>query len=85
VSEFETYVEYADCGDALPSRFAAIPAPAELAGSPTRAQSVAGILVSHDLHHVFVSRERVVAMARGRIVLDKRLAETSIDEIVRLM
>jgi simple sugar transport system ATP-binding protein len=37
------------------------------------------------LHHVLVSRERVVAMARGRIVLDKRLAETSIDEIVRLM
>ena len=49
------------------------------------AQNVTGIFVSHNLHHVFVSCERVVAMARGRIVLDKRIAETSIDEIVELM
>jgi simple sugar transport system ATP-binding protein len=50
-----------------------------------RAQSVTGILISHNLHHVFVSCERVVAMARGRIVLDTRIADTSIDEIVELM
>ena len=31
------------------------------------------------------AQERLVAMARGRIVLDKRIAETSIDEIVELM
>jgi simple sugar transport system ATP-binding protein len=49
------------------------------------AQSVTGIFVSHNLHHVFVTEERLVAMARGRIVLDKRIAETSIDEIVELM
>ena len=46
------------------------------------AQNVTTILISHNLHHVFVSCERVVAMARGRIVLDKKIAETSIDEIV---
>jgi simple sugar transport system ATP-binding protein len=49
------------------------------------AQNVTGIFVSHNLHHVFVSCERVVAMARGRIVLDKRIAETWIDEIIELM
>jgi hypothetical protein len=31
------------------------------------------------------AQERLVAMARGRIVLDKRIAETSIDEIVEPM
>ena len=46
------------------------------------AQKVTTILISHNLHHVFVSCERVVAMARGKIVLDKKVAETSIDEIV---
>jgi simple sugar transport system ATP-binding protein len=49
------------------------------------AQKVTGILISHNLHHVFVSCERVVAMARGKIVLDKRISETSMDEIVALM
>jgi simple sugar transport system ATP-binding protein len=49
------------------------------------AQNVTGIFISHNLHHVFVSCERVVAMARGRIVLDKKISETSIDEIVELM
>jgi simple sugar transport system ATP-binding protein len=46
------------------------------------AQNVTAILISHNLHHVFVSCQRVVAMARGKIVLDKTIAETSIDEIV---
>jgi simple sugar transport system ATP-binding protein len=46
------------------------------------AQNVTAILISHNLHHVFVSCERVVAMARGKIVLDKKVADTSIDEIV---
>jgi simple sugar transport system ATP-binding protein len=49
------------------------------------AQNVTGILISHNLHHVFSSCERVVAMARGKIVLDKEIAETSIDEITELM
>ena len=46
------------------------------------AQNVTVILISHNLQHVFVSCQRVVAMARGKIVLDKKIAETSIDEIV---
>jgi simple sugar transport system ATP-binding protein len=46
------------------------------------AQSVTTIFISHNLHHVFVSCERVVAMARGKIVLDKKVIDTSIDEIV---
>src|ERR1700722_8989505 len=46
------------------------------------AQNVTAILISHNLHHVFVSCRRIVAMARGKIVLDKKIADTSIDEIV---
>lgn len=46
------------------------------------AQNVTAILISHNLHHVFGSCERVVAMARGKVVLDKKVTETSIDEIV---
>ena len=49
------------------------------------AQNVTAILISHNLHHVFVSCQRVVAMARGKIVLDKKIAETSIDEIVEVI
>jgi simple sugar transport system ATP-binding protein len=49
------------------------------------AQNVTGILISHNLHHVFLSCQRVVAMARGKIVLDRQVADTSIDEIVELM
>jgi simple sugar transport system ATP-binding protein len=45
------------------------------------AQGVTGILISHNLHHVFESCDRIVAMARGAIVLDKPIAQTSIDEI----
>jgi simple sugar transport system ATP-binding protein len=40
------------------------------------AQNVTGIFVSHNLHHVFVSCERVVVMARGRVVLNKKISET---------
>jgi simple sugar transport system ATP-binding protein len=45
------------------------------------AQGVTGILISHNLHHVFQSCDRVVAMARGEIVFDKPVAETSVDEV----
>jgi simple sugar transport system ATP-binding protein len=44
-------------------------------------QGVAGILISHNLQHVFESCERIVAMARGEIVFDRRVGETSIDEV----
>jgi simple sugar transport system ATP-binding protein len=45
------------------------------------AQGVTGILISHNLHHVFQSCGRVVAMARGEIVLDKPAQETNVDEV----
>lgn len=45
------------------------------------AQGVTGILISHNLHHVFQSCDRIVAMARGEIVLDKPIEETNVDEV----
>jgi simple sugar transport system ATP-binding protein len=45
------------------------------------AQGVTGILISHNLHHVFESCDRIVAMARGEIVFDKPVANTSIEEV----
>jgi len=46
-----------------------------------KAQSITGIFISHNMHHVFECCDRVVAMARGEIVLDKRIGDTSIEEI----
>lgn len=45
------------------------------------AQGVTGILISHNLHHVFESCDRIVAMARGEIVFDKPIGETNVDEV----
>jgi simple sugar transport system ATP-binding protein len=45
------------------------------------AQGVTGILISHNLHHVFESCDRIVAMARGEIVFDKPVGETNVDEV----
>lgn len=50
-----------------------------------KAQRVTGIFISHNLHHVFLSCDRIIAMARGKIVLDKPAAETSMDEVQELM
>lgn len=44
-------------------------------------QNVTGIFISHNMHHVFECCDRVVAMARGQVVLDKRIGETSIEEV----
>ena len=44
-------------------------------------QGVTGVFISHNMHHVFECCDRVVAMARGEIVLDKRIEETSIEEV----
>lgn len=44
-------------------------------------QGITGVFISHNMHHVFECCDRVVAMARGEIVLDKRVTETSIDEV----
>jgi simple sugar transport system ATP-binding protein len=45
------------------------------------AQGVTGILISHNLHHVFQSCDRIVAMARGEIILDKPIEGTNVDEV----
>ncbi|MGX5805509.1 ATP-binding cassette domain-containing protein [Bradyrhizobium sp. Arg314] len=44
-------------------------------------QGVTGVFISHNMHHVFECCDRVVAMARGEVVLDKRIEDTSIDEV----
>jgi simple sugar transport system ATP-binding protein len=50
-----------------------------------RAQGVTTIFISHNMHHVFACCDRIVAMALGRIVLDKRLEETNIDEVQNIL
>jgi simple sugar transport system ATP-binding protein len=50
-----------------------------------RRQGVTGIFISHNMHHVFQSCDRVVAMARGEIVFNKPVAETSIEEVADYM
>jgi simple sugar transport system ATP-binding protein len=50
-----------------------------------KAQRVTGIFISHNLHHVFLSCDRIIAMARGSIVLDKPASETSMDDVQDLM
>ena len=46
-----------------------------------KAQGVTGIFISHNMHHVFQSCDRIVAMARGEIVFDKPVGETSVEEV----
>jgi simple sugar transport system ATP-binding protein len=46
-----------------------------------KAQGVTSIFISHNIQHVFACCDRVVAMALGKVVLDKPVSETSIDEI----
>jgi simple sugar transport system ATP-binding protein len=50
-----------------------------------RAQNVTGIFISHNIPHVFHSCDRIVAMARGEIVFDKPVGETSVDEVQELL
>lgn len=46
-----------------------------------RDQRITSIFVSHNMHHIFQSCDRIIAMARGEIVLDKPVAATSIEEV----
>ncbi len=50
-----------------------------------KAQGVTGIFISHNMHHVFQSCDRIVAMARGEIVFDRAAADTSIEEVQELL
>ena len=45
------------------------------------AQGITCIFISHNMHHVFACCERVVAMSLGRVVLDRPVAEISIEEV----
>jgi simple sugar transport system ATP-binding protein len=46
-----------------------------------RAQNVTGIFISHNMHHVFQSCDRIIAMARGEIVFDKKVGDTDVEEV----
>jgi simple sugar transport system ATP-binding protein len=50
-----------------------------------KAQNITSVFISHNMHHVFECCDRVVAMARGEIVLDKRISETSIEEVQEVL
>ena len=50
-----------------------------------REQNVTGIFISHNMHHVFQSCDRIVAMARGEIVFDKPVGNTSVEEVQELL
>jgi simple sugar transport system ATP-binding protein len=48
-------------------------------------QGVTAIFISHNMHHVFACCDRVVAMALGQVVLDKRIEETNIEEVSEVL
>ena len=50
-----------------------------------KAQNVTGIFISHNIPHVFHSCDRIVAMARGEIVFDKPVGDTSVEEVQELL
>lgn len=47
--------------------------------------NITGIFISHNIHHVFECCDRIVAMARGEVVLDKRTKDTNMDEIMDVL
>jgi simple sugar transport system ATP-binding protein len=49
------------------------------------AQGVTGIFISHNMHHVFQSCDRIVIMVRGEIAFDKPVGETSVEEVQELL
>ena len=48
-------------------------------------QGVTAIFISHNMHHVFACCDRIVAMALGQVVLDKRVEETNIEEVSEVL
>jgi simple sugar transport system ATP-binding protein len=50
-----------------------------------KAQGVTSIFISHNMHHVFACCDRIVAMALGQVVLDKKVGETSIEEVSEML
>lgn len=50
-----------------------------------KALGITGIFISHNIHHVFECCDRIVAMARGEVVLDKRTEDTNMAEILDVL
>jgi ABC-type sugar transport system ATPase subunit len=50
-----------------------------------KAQGVAVILISHNLHDIFAVSDRIVVLRRGEVAGERNVAHTNGDEIVRLM
>lgn len=50
-----------------------------------KAQGVAVILISHNLHDIFAVADRIVVLRRGEVAGERRVADTHGDEIVHLM
>ncbi|MBV6658259.1 MAG: sugar ABC transporter ATP-binding protein [Devosiaceae bacterium] len=50
-----------------------------------KAQGVGIILISHNLPDIFAAADRIIVLARGVVAGERRPAETSDEEIVRLM
>ena len=48
-------------------------------------QGITSIFISHNMHQVFDCCDRIVAMALGEIVMDKKIGDTSIDEVHDLL
>ncbi len=47
--------------------------------------NITGVFISHNIHHVFECCDRIVVMARGEVVLDKRVDDTNMTEILDVL
>ncbi|WP_299819864.1 ATP-binding cassette domain-containing protein [uncultured Jannaschia sp.] len=50
-----------------------------------KARGVGIVLISHNLPDIFAAADRIIVLARGRVAGERRPAETSDEEVVRLM
>ena len=50
-----------------------------------RDQGLAVLLISHNLNHVFENCDRITVLKTGRLVGTRRVAQTSQDEILRMI
>lgn len=50
-----------------------------------KAQGVAVMLISHNLHDIFAVSDRIVVLRRGEVAGERQIQQTNGDEIVRLM
>ncbi|WP_265286448.1 ATP-binding cassette domain-containing protein [Verminephrobacter eiseniae] len=48
-------------------------------------QNMTGIFISHNLHHVFQTCDRIVVMSRGQLVADRPVHAITIDEVQDLL